>query len=249
MRIRIQILSLFVGLVFLAAVPGLSSAQDRDPQLQATPAAAVASQNGLPSGDVVGDRPVLKKRNPRYQLRSGDVLDIAFSFTPEFNQSVVIQPDGYISLRELGDVHVQALTLPEVMETIRVAYSRILHEPAVSVFLKDFEKPYFIAAGWLKSPGKYELRGDTTVAEAVSIAGGFTEASKHSEVYVFRRSGGGDNWVAISRLNMKRMLKNADLTEDTHLQPGDLVYVPQNTLSKIKDLIIPKTTVGARAPF
>jgi polysaccharide export outer membrane protein len=249
MRIRIQILSLFVGLVFLAAAPGLSSAQDRDPQLQATPAATETAQNGQPSGVTTGDRPVLKKRNPRYQLRSGDVLDLTFSFTPEFNQSVVIQPDGYISLRELGDVHVQGLTLPEVMETIRVAYSRILHDPAVSVFLKDFEKPYFIAAGWLKSPGKYELRGDTTVAEAVSIAGGFTDASKHSEIYVFRRSGDGDNWVAISRLNMKRMLKNADLTEDTHLQPGDLVYVPQNTLSKIKDLVIPKITVGARAPF
>ena len=240
MKVRSCILTVLFGLAVLTAAPELMSAQDRGLDPSAVPAAS--AQNGSSSSEPASDRPALRKRNPRYQLRSGDVLDISFTFTPEFNQSVAIQPDGYISLREIGDIHVQGLTVPELMEAVRIAYSRILHEPTISIFLKDFEKPYFIASGWLKNPGKYELRGDTTVAEAISIAGGFTDASKHSEVYVFRRS--NDNWVSVGKLNMKRMLKNADLAEDTHLQPGDLVYVPQNTFSKIKDIIIPKSSVG-----
>lgn len=35
-------------------------------------------------------------------------------------------------------------------------------------------------------------------------------------------------------LNVKRMLETHDLDEDLHLQPGDLLYVPQSTVSKIR---------------
>jgi protein involved in polysaccharide export with SLBB domain len=34
-------------------------------------------------------------------------------------------------------------------------------------------------------------------------------------------------------LNLKEMLKRSRLQEDAHLQPGDLVFVPQNAISKI----------------
>jgi hypothetical protein len=34
-------------------------------------------------------------------------------------------------------------------------------------------------------------------------------------------------------LNLKEMLKRGRLKEDAHLQPGDLMFVPQNAISKI----------------
>ena len=80
-------------------------------------------------------------------------------------------------------------------------------------------------------PGRYELRSDTTVAEAVQIAGGFTAQSKHSQVVLFRRV--NDDLVETRLLNLKKMLKQNGLKEDAHLRPGDLVYVPQNTISKM----------------
>jgi hypothetical protein len=40
------------------------------------------------------------------------------------------------------------------------------------------------------------------------------------------------------------MLKTGNLSEDAHLRPGDMLYVPKNTLSKVKRFI-PITTVGA----
>ena len=86
------------------------------------------------------------QRYPRYELRAEDVLDISFEFTPEFNQTATVQPDGYITLRGVGDVHVGRVTVPEVTEAIRTAYGKILKDPAIAVVLKEFEKPYFIAA-------------------------------------------------------------------------------------------------------
>jgi polysaccharide export outer membrane protein len=85
--------------------------------------------------------------------------------------------------------------------------------------------------GEVAKPGKYELRSDVTVAEAVQIAGGFTSQAKHSQVVLFRRV--NDDLVETRLLNLKKMLKQSSLKEDAHLRPGDLVYVPQNAISKI----------------
>jgi polysaccharide export outer membrane protein len=184
-------------------------------------------------------------RNPRYLLRPSDVLLITFPITPEFDQSVAIQPDGFVSLRSVGDLHVAGKSLPELSEMLSKAYGQFLHEPIINVELKEFEKPYFIAGGEFGKPGKYELRGDTTVAEAVAIAGGFTDKAKHSEVLLFRRVPGG--WNEARRLDVKQMMAKGNLTEDIHLQPGDLVFVPQNKLSKIRQFI-PNTGLGMTIP-
>src|ERR1700739_1115125 len=55
--------------------------------------------------DKVGPQ-LATSRYPRYMLGADDVLDITFEFTPEFNQTVTVQPDGYITLRGAGDLHV-----------------------------------------------------------------------------------------------------------------------------------------------
>jgi polysaccharide export outer membrane protein len=130
----------------------------------------------------------------------------------------------------------QGLTIPQFAEAVRKAYAGYLHDPEAAVALKDFERPYFVVGGEVGKPGKYELRSDTTVAEAVQIAGGFTSQSKHSQVVLFRRI--NDNLVETRLLNLKKMLKQSNLTEDAHLRPGDLVFVPQNAISKISKFLV-----------
>jgi polysaccharide export outer membrane protein len=107
-----------------------------------------------------------------------------------------------------------------------------MHDPEVNVVLKDFETPFFLAGGQVSHPGKYELRADTTVSEAVAIAGGFNEQAKHSQVVLFRRV--SDDLVESHVLNLKHMLDTKNLAEDLHLKPGDLIFVPQNSISKIR---------------
>src|SRR5437870_4962478 len=97
--------------------------------------------------------PAFEQRYPRYQLRPGDVMELTFTFTPEFNQTVTVQPDGYINLRGAGDARVQDQTTPQVVETVRAAYSKILRDPAITVELKEFEKPYFVVGGEVIHPG------------------------------------------------------------------------------------------------
>lgn len=170
-------------------------------------------------------------RHPLYRLQPSDVVEIAFVVAPEFNQTITVQPDGYIMLRDAGMVEVEGLNMQEFSNAVQKAYRGYLHDPQVAVALKEFERPSFIVGGEVGKPGKYELRSDTTVAEAVQIAGGLTQQSKHSQVVLFRKV--NDELVETRLLNLKKMLNGRNLTEDVHLRAGDMVFVPQNSISKI----------------
>jgi polysaccharide biosynthesis/export protein len=171
------------------------------------------------------------ERHPLYRLRPSDVVEISFTVAPEFNQTLTVQPDGYVMLKDAGMVEVQGLNLMQFADAVQKAYRGYLHDPQVAVLLKDFDRPYFVVGGQVGRPGKYELREDTTVAEAVEIAGGLTQQAKHSQIVLFRRV--NDDLVETRLLNIKKMLRPNGLKEDAHLQPGDMVFVPQNEISKI----------------
>lgn len=233
--------AILLGICLTALPPGiLAGAQE--------PSKPVASQpqNTSDTGTQGGghDQIPLQHRDSRYRVHSADVLDLNFPLTPEFNQTLTVQPDGYITLRGVDSIHVQGQTLPEVTAALHTAYSSVLHDPIINVVLKDFEKPFFIVGGEVGHPGKFDLREDTTTAEAVAIAGGLRDSAKHSEVVLFHRVPSG--WVQAKKIDMKKMLKDRDLNEDAFLQPGDFLYVPKNTLSKISKFI-PTSSIGVFA--
>lgn len=203
----------------------------------------MASQTESPAMVDAAPAAAFQQRHPRYLLRPGDVFDLTFDYSPELNQTVTVQPDGFISLREAGDVYVQGLTTAQLNQAVRSGYVGILHEPSIAVVPRNFEQPYFVVGGEVKSPGKFDLRGTTTVAEAVALAGGFTEAAKHSHVLLFHRED-PDKAIVVRSLNVKKMLNREDMSEDAQLRPGDMIYVPQNTLSKLKGYVLPRATVG-----
>jgi glycosyltransferase involved in cell wall biosynthesis len=106
--------------------------------------AAETTKPGVADGGVRS--PVLTgERRPLYRLCNSDVVGISFVFTPEFNQAVSVQPDGFVALQGVEQLYAEGMTLPEFREAIRGLYARMLHDPEVTVILKDFNKPYFIA--------------------------------------------------------------------------------------------------------
>ena len=216
---------------------GFTEAQEK------TPPVSSAGKDAETVGDTVHS-PGLQRRNWRYQLHSADVLELSFPFTPEFNQTVTVQPDGYITLRGVEDLRVEGLTLPEVSKSLRAAYARVLHDPVINIELKDFEKPYFIVGGEVGRPGKFDLRGETSVAQAVAIAGGLRDSAKHSQLLLFHHVPEG--WIQVKRINLKKMLNEANLEEDAYLQPGDFLFVPKNAFSKISKFI-PTSSMGLYA--
>lgn len=171
------------------------------------------------------------ERHPRYRLQLADELEISFRFTPEFDQKVTVQPDGFISLLDVGDLYVHGLTVEEVTRAIVSKYEGMLREPVVTVKLIGFAKPFFVIGGEVAKPGKYELQGPLTLSDAVAIAGGFTLGAKASEVLLFRRF--SEELVEVKRVNVK-VAQNGAISEDVRLRAGDSIFVPRSRVGKVE---------------
>src|ERR1035437_1309160 len=104
---------------------------------------AVAQDNAVPSDKPDSSSQVsttsanatagLHERNPRYKLRKGDTFDLDFALSPEFNQTVAVEPDGYVTLKGVESTFVEGQTMPELTKTVKAAYAKVLHNPVIAI--------------------------------------------------------------------------------------------------------------------
>jgi polysaccharide export outer membrane protein len=184
----------------------------------------------------------LVQRNPRYVIQRQDVLVLTFPLTPELNQTVTVQPDGYVNLQNGGSLHVQGNTVPDVIDAVKKAYASTLHDPIVNVDLKDFQKPLFTVSGQVGKPGQYELRNEITVAEGIAVAGGLAPTAK-TQVFLFHKTPNGT--FRVQRFNLKEILDGKKLDEDVMLKPGDMIYVPNTFIDKFRKYVPYSVNGGA----
>ena len=179
--------------------------------------------------------PALEDRHPRYVLQREDVLLLTFRLSPELNQTLTIQPDGYINLQDAGSVYAQGLTAPELVAAVKKAYTGILHNPIVDVDIQDFQKPFFTVSGQVGKPGQYELRSDITVAEAIAVAGGMTMMTAKTQVFLFHKT--SENWFEVKKVNLKDILSGKNVNEDAVIRPGDMIYVPEKFIANFRKYV------------
>jgi polysaccharide export outer membrane protein len=168
----------------------------------------------------------------RYRLQPGDVFEVQFRYTPEFNQTVTVQPDGYISLEIGGELKVAGFTIEETRQAILRQANKRLQDPVATIVLKEFQKPYFVVSGEVAQPGKIEMREKVTALQAIMLAGGMKESAKSSQIVVFRTI--NSDFAEVKVLNLKNIHRTSDLENDLTLQAGDMVFVPRDKWSKVE---------------
>ena len=168
----------------------------------------------------------------RYRLQPGDVLEIQYRYSPEFNQTVTVQPDGYITLEVGGDLKVAGMTVDQMRQAILKKAGTRLQDPIATVILKEFQKPYFVVTGEVAQPGRIEMRERVTALQAIMLAGGMKESAKSSQVVLLRKI--NSEIAEVKLLNLKNIKRTSDLENDLTLQPGDIVFVPRDKISKIE---------------
>ena len=201
-----------------------------------------ASASAIPAGEPAAaapsataiTQPKLEQRYPRYVIQREDVLQLSFPLTPELNQTVTVQPDGYINLQNAGSLHVQGLTVPQLTVALKKAYAGTLHNPIIDVDLKDFQKPFFTVSGQVGKPGKYDLREDITIAEGIAIAGGLQPTAK-TQIFLFHRT--SQDWFEVRKVSLRDILKGKNLNEDATLKPGDMIYVPEKFIANFRKYV------------
>lgn len=167
-----------------------------------------------------------------YRLQAGDAFTVQYRLTPEYNQTVSIQPDGTVTLQLLGSIPVRGLTLAEARSLVEQAAAKRLRNPELSLELKEYERSHFTVLGEVGTPGRYELRGPLSVQDGLALAGGFKTTARHTKILLIHRI--DDTTGETQLINFKALEKPKPGMELSRLQPGDIIVVPSSKLSKVE---------------
>ena len=230
----------YVGIMSCAGVTTLTA------QTQTPLSALMSSQQAVVPVSSPASDPKLEERYPRYKIQNQDTLLLSFPLSPELNQTVTVQPDGYVNLQTAGSLHIQGLTVPEVVNAVKKAYAGILNSPIINVDLEDYQKPLFTVSGQVGKPGQYDLRAETTVAEAIAVAGGLSPTAK-TEVLLFHRTSA--DWFEVKKLNLKEVLNGKNPNEDPIVKPGDMIFVPEKFISNFRKYVPYTLNAGTYIPI
>jgi len=190
-----------------AAVTAPSSTAAATP----TPSAAVAPVGGYPL-------------STEYIIGPEDMLQITVWKNESLSRTLAVRPDGKISLPLLHDIQAAGLTPMQLRDKIANALAEFMPNPEVSVTVDDVRSYRISVLGEVNKPGQLQLKADTTVLEALALAGGFRDFASPGKIMILRKDGKG----ATQKIpfNYNRVVKDNRSQDNVTLKSGDVVVVP-----------------------
>jgi polysaccharide export outer membrane protein len=157
-----------------------------------------------------------------YRLGPEDQIRISVWENRELTLDLVVRPDGKISMPLIQDVVAEGQTAMDLASTIHDRLLTFIKEPQVSVIVLQINAPKFFVIGNVVRPGTYPLRGDTSVLQALSLAGGFTQFASLKNIKLIRNIAGRQE---VRKLNYNKMIDEGG--EGNYLLgSGDTIVVP-----------------------
>jgi polysaccharide export outer membrane protein len=144
-----------------------------------------------------------------------------------------VAENGSVSLPLVGNVDVAGFSLEQIRNRLTQEYSEYLRSPQINLeFVMDDDKEavspygYVTVMGRVKTPGWINIppTRDLTVSRAIQLAGGFDTSAKETAIRITRRNGEERETIEI---DLRAIGEGRHANEDIRLQPGDVVYVPE----------------------
>jgi polysaccharide biosynthesis/export protein len=165
---------------------------------------------------------------PAQIIHPGDQLSIQVYGQQSLSQTVTVMQDGTIEYPLIGRVQLGGQTVDSATSQLRTKLAEYVRNPMVSIAITQLAQPDVLVLGDVKNPGKYQLRSDARVTDAIAAAGGLAE--ENGDLPEARVS---DAQGDITRVSLQALLHDGDVTQDRALAEGDIVYVPGPTLIKV----------------
>ena len=157
-----------------------------------------------------------------YHIGLDDQLMISVWREPELSLSVVVRPDGMITLPLLSDLHVVGLKPTELQQMLMEKLKPFVTEPQVTVIVQGIHSRKVFLVGNVGKQGAYNLEGGETVLQLLAACGGVGTFAKADSIYVLRTE--NKKQIRIP-FQYKKAIKGR-AKDDVILQPGDIVVVP-----------------------
>ncbi len=153
-----------------------------------------------------------------YRIGAEDVLSIRVWRENDLSSSVVVRPDGKITLPLAGEIEAAGLTPEQLTVKVTEALSKFLNKPEVIISVTSVQSKRYFLSGNVGRSGPVPLVTPTTVLQALS-ASGLGQWAKKNKIVIMR----GTQRI---KFNYNEVIKGKKLEQNIYLQDGDHIYVP-----------------------
>jgi len=195
------------------------SPRERQPLAPAASSAPATETIGTHAAAAKGERAL-----EDYRIGSGDTLQISVWKEPDASvPSVVVRPDGKITIPMLKDVEVAGLTPSETEKLITDGLGKYITDANVTVVIAAINSKKIYVIGAVRKEGTLSYTYGMTVMQALSEAGGLTDYAKHKKIYILRNEGGREYRLDF---NYDEVVKGERMDQNIVLLPGDTLVIP-----------------------
>jgi len=191
--------------------------------------------------------PAADRKTSDYRIGAQDKINVTVFQEPDLSlQDVRVDAAGDILFPLIGSVKAQGRTTAELSAEIAERLnSRYLVDPQVSVIVSSSVSQKVTVEGAVLAPGVYEVRGQTTLIEALAMAKGPNQVADLDQVVIFRF------------INGRRMAARFDLkdirrgkTPDPEILGNDTVIVGSSGLKAAwRDAVVALPILTIFRPF
>jgi len=172
----------------------------------------------------------------RYPIGPGDVIEI--KLTPDeigVSGTYEVDDEGRILIPLVGEYYVVGMTSIGLRVQLQKIFSEYIKRPYVTVFVRQMksQKIYVVKD---ESIGVIYVQRPLSIFEAVIIAGVSPKEDKLSRVYIIRWNDSKKS-SDIYSVNIEKIIKGGDFTQNMYLTPGDILYIPPKYIKSVREAI------------
>jgi polysaccharide export outer membrane protein len=180
-----------------------------------------------------------------YAVGPEDLLSINFygQNENELGREVRVNGNGEITMPLVGAVKVSGLPPVEIESRLMELYKekRIIKNPQIAVFVKEYRNQKVSVTGAVKKPGSYEVIGPRTLLEMLGKAGGMDEKAgntvqivrhqSYSDITKTKKQRAESSQPSTSSpetifVDLQQMIKKGQMNLNVPIKSGDIIYVP-----------------------
>jgi polysaccharide export outer membrane protein len=214
-----------MGAMLLAVALPLQAQTGRPANAAATDAVAVpASVDTRSASPAALNAP--NAADPNYRISPNDLMEFDVFGVPDMKRDVRVNASGEVSLPLIGQVPVAGLTAQAAARLIADRYKeKYLHDPQVSLFIREFTTQRVAIEGAVLRPGVYPMTGQLTLLRALALSGGFAPYADINQIVVYRHGASGG---AREQFTYDLDKVRAGQEMDPNIRADDVIVVQRN---------------------
>lgn len=166
-------------------------------------------------------------QDPEYVIGTEDVIEISVWRNPELSKTVVVRPDGMISMPLIGDIRAAGLTPAGLRNSITDRLKEYQETVVTSVIVQEAKSYRIFVLGEVLNPGTYLMTRKTTIVQAIALAGGFNQFASKNRIILIREMHGRSAKPEKISVRFDEIIDVRDKGDkNLILKPGDTIFVP-----------------------